>query len=267
MKRQSKLSRGALTLLLPAVSAAVWAAVLRSAGASEEASWLRGCGQIVLVETEGWENAEGLLFLYERESGGWRELGRMPATVGRAGMGIGIGLHPAGLPGPIKEEGDRRAPAGVFRIEFAFGAQRLDPPRFPYRRTGVDDLWVDDPASACYNRWVVAGDRSIRPDWRSAEVLRRRDGLYDYALSIGHNRGPVVPGRGSAIFLHAWSGPGRPTIGCTAVAKERVRELIEWLDAERRPVLVQGPRELLPSLGLPWEIPRKAADGVSKRSL
>ncbi len=33
--------------------------------------------------------------------------------------------------------------------------------------------------------------------------------------------------------------------------KRRVRELIEWLDASKRPLLVQAPREAAPLLALP----------------
>jgi L,D-peptidoglycan transpeptidase YkuD (ErfK/YbiS/YcfS/YnhG family) len=36
---------------------------------------------------------------------------------------------------------------------------------------------------------------------------------------IGHNDEPVVPGKGSAIFLHAASPDYRPTEGCIALAR------------------------------------------------
>ena len=88
-------------------------------------------------------------------------------------------------------------------------------------------------------------------DWRSAETLRRPDGIYEAVIVVAHNRGPVAPGRGSAIFMHRWYGPGVATIGCTAMAKGDLMTLLRWLDASRHPVLVQAPRELLPQLRLP----------------
>ena len=55
---------------------------------------------------------------------------------------------------------------------------------------------------------------------------------------LEHNTDPVVPGKGSAIFLHVWSGPGKPTAGCVAAAEADVRRLLGWLDRARRPVCV-----------------------------
>jgi len=163
-------------------------------------------------------------------------------------------LHPDGLAGPVKEEGDKRAPAGVFHLESGFGTKAPTLANFSFRRTTDGDRWVDDPASSHYNQWVSLDDPAIRQDWNSAEVLRRKDGLYELAIVVGHNRGPILKGRGSAIFLHVWVAPGRSTIGCTAMAKNHVRDLLEWLDAAKSPVLVQAPRELLPRLGLPGEV-------------
>lgn len=210
-----------------------------------------GTAQIVVVVAASWESTTATLTRFERTARGWSAIDSWPVTLGHRGLGWGIGLHPAGLAGPEKREGDRRAPAGIFVLESAFGTKAFEPRGFPWRRTDGADLWVDDPESSHYNEWVRSVDASLRRDWKSAEVLRREDGLYDFAIVVGHNRGPVVKGRGSAIFLHAWSAPGNSTIGCTAMEKRRVRELIEWLDASKRPLLVQAPREAAPLLALP----------------
>jgi L,D-peptidoglycan transpeptidase YkuD (ErfK/YbiS/YcfS/YnhG family) len=44
----------------------------------------------------------------------------------------------------------------------------------------------------------------------------RADPLYDLVAVLDWNRRPVVPGRGSAIFLHLWRKPRHPTAGCIA---------------------------------------------------
>ena len=207
------------------------------------------------VITPAGDPPTGRMWRLESEGASWRPVGDAVAvTVGHRGLGIGLGLHPNGLAGPVKEEGDKRAPAGVFAIESAFGTKELKSPRFPYRATTASDHWVDDPGSSHYNQWVRSGDPGIRQDWSSAEILRRPDGLYDLALVVGHNRGPALKGRGSAIFMHRWYAPGRSTIGCTAMDPRHLRELFEWLDAGKRPVLVQAPWELLPRLDLPEEL-------------
>lgn len=213
------------------------------------------CRQIVAVITPAWEATAGSLWRLGREGTVWRVLSNpIPVTVGHRGLGVGLGLHPAGLAGPAKEEGDRRAPAGMFLIESAFGTKAIKRSALPYRRTTDGDFWVDDPASSYYNQWVSLAEPGVRQDWKSAEILRRKDGLYDLALVIGHNRIPIVKGRGSAIFMHRWVAPGRSTIGCTAMDPKELRELFDWLDAASRPVIVQAPRESLPQWGLPHDL-------------
>lgn len=219
-----------------------------------EAGPFEGRSQIVVVLAEEWESTTATLSRFEFTGRGWKLRDSWPVTLGHRGLGWGLGLHPSGLAGPEKREGDRRAPAGIFVLESAFGTKEMDSRAFPYRRTDEADLWVDDPKSSHYNQWVRSGDPASKRDWNSAEVLRRDDGLYDLAIVVGHNRSPVVKGAGSAIFMHSWAAPGRSTIGCTAMEKRRVRELFDWLEATKRPVLVQVPRAGLGMLSLPDEI-------------
>lgn len=226
--------------------------VLFSATAGRmEARLPADCSQIALVVTANWQSPTGELLMLEKADGAWTIQQRFPATVGHRGLAIGRGLHAAGLEGPVKREGDRCAPAGIFRLESAFGTKRIKLLHFPYRRTDLQDHWIDDPASAFYNQWVRLDDPRIRRDWKSGEVLKRDDGLYELAIIVGHNREPVEKGSGSAIFMHRWYEPGRSTIGCTAMAPENLRVLAEWLDQRKDPVLVQAPRELLGQLKLP----------------
>ena len=218
-------------------------------------AWYRSCGQMVVVVTDHWESTEGQMRCLERGADKWVvKQDWIPVTVGRKGLGLGLGLHSGELRGPQKKEGDKRGPAGVFRLEFGFGTGGMASAAFPYRQTTDKDLWVDDPKSRFYNQWVNVTDPRVVRDWKSAETLRRTDGLYDYVIVVGHNREPILPGPGSAIFMHAWSAPGNPTIGCTAMEKARVKTLLQWLDASKAPVLVQAPGELLPTLEIPDEV-------------
>jgi L,D-peptidoglycan transpeptidase YkuD (ErfK/YbiS/YcfS/YnhG family) len=45
----------------------------------------------------------------------------------------------------------------------------------------------------------------------------RADRLYDLVLVIGYNDDPVVPGKGSAMFLHLARPDFGPTEGCVAL--------------------------------------------------
>lgn len=217
--------------------------------------WHRTCGQMIVVVTETWDSPGGKMRCLERGPGGWEvKQDWADVTVGRKGLGLGIGLHANGLKGPRKREGDKRAPAGIFLIESGFGSGAFASSAIPYRQTTDDDFWVDDPNSRFYNQWVNVADPRVSRDWKSAEVLRRSDGIYECVIVVGHNRAPVTRGLGSAIFMHAWYGPHVPTIGCTAMEKERVKSLLQWLDSMKVPVLVQSPKALLPLLDLPVEV-------------
>ena len=77
-------------------------------------------GQLILVTTKGWNAVEGALQRYERDATGasWRSTGeKIPIVVGRNGLAWGKGLQgeaaPPGSDGPVKKEGDGRAPAGA----------------------------------------------------------------------------------------------------------------------------------------------------------
>jgi len=160
---------------------------------------------------------------WERDGDGWRRvLPPMDAVVGRSGV----------VATDTKREGDGGTPAGVHRLGTAFGVADHVTTRLPYRRATGDDWWIDDPASPSYNRWVV-GKPAV-----SAEAMRREDGQYELGAVIEWNTDPVVPGRGSAIFLHVWRAPDRPTAGCVALSRENVAALLAWLDRDREPVIV-----------------------------
>ena len=55
---------------------------------------------------------------------------------------------------------------------------------------------------------------------------------------IEYNTRPVVPGRGSGIFLHAQTGG--PTIGCVSLRKEQLRGVLRWLRPGDAPVIAIG---------------------------
>ena len=77
---------------------------------------------------------------------------------------------------------------------------------------------------------------------RSAERMRRADGLYEFGLVLDYNRDPVVPGAGSAIFVHVRDDRGGGTSGCLALPRAEMVALIRLL----RPgaVAVFNPRAL-----------------------
>jgi L,D-peptidoglycan transpeptidase YkuD (ErfK/YbiS/YcfS/YnhG family) len=57
----------------------------------------------------------------------------------------------------------------------------------------------------------------------------REDHLYDLLAVLGYNDDPVVPGKGSAIFLHMAKPGYLPTQGCVALAYHDLLAAIEQL--------------------------------------
>ncbi|MEC9047717.1 MAG: L,D-transpeptidase family protein [Planctomycetota bacterium] len=209
--------------------------------------------QALLVSSRGWSAAEGRLQRWQRGGDGeWRAVGApVQVSLGRSGMGWGLGLH-RGAPGPSKREGDGRSPAGVFELGAAFGYAATPPAgvTVAYRAADARDYYVDDVESEDYNSWRRIPDGEAndpKARWASCERMRRDDELYELGMIVAHNA-ERVPGAGSAIFLHVWGGPGSSTSGCTAMSRAELLALLRWLDPEAAPVLVQAPRAELAAL-------------------
>lgn len=182
--------------------------------------------QAVVVTEHAPGDFRASLAAWRRTAHGWQQsLAPVAAVLGRNGL-----APPGG-----KLEGDGRTPRGVYPLGTSFGYGDSSPGAMPYRQATAADYWVDDPASPDYNTWV-----RDRPAARTFEHMRRDDDLYKYGLVIEYNVAPVVPGRGSAIFLHLWSGPFVPTAGCVALAEADLLRLLAWLDPAGRPVIILG---------------------------
>ena len=133
-----------------------------------------------------------------------------------------------------KIEGDGATPVGLLPLRRLFyRADRLVRPRgaLPVAPLGQDDGWCDDPAHGDYNSLIRL------PHPARHEALWRDDASYDVIGVLGWNDAPVIPGRGSAIFLHV-ARPGlSPTEGCLALElRDLLRVLAEGLNA----VYVEG---------------------------
>lgn len=224
------------------------------------ASHWAGAGQLVLVTTADWDTTQGELRRFERDGADWRQVGdAAPIVVGRTGIAWGAGLNSNHGDGPVKREGDGKAPAGVFAIGLAFGYARSAKTALDYKAMGLNDWCIDVPASAYYNQII---DRSVVKAPlldQSSEPMRRDlhengDQRYREGFVIKHNAANV-PNVGSCIFAHLWTGPNSTTAGCTAMAPASMDALLAWLDARRKPVFVQLPQAQYMQLRSAWKLP------------
>lgn len=150
---------------------------------------------------------------------GARFLGRrFPCSVGRGGI----------RPADAKREGDGASPAGIWRLSRLYWrADRAARPRTILPAIPLDHRqgWAEDPEDPAYNRAIR------HPHPFPADRMARGDPLYDLCVVTDHNADPVVPGAGSAIFVHLWRRPRAPTAGCVAFR----RPDLEWILARWRP--------------------------------
>lgn len=184
---------------------------------------LEAATRLVLVTTPSMDGPAAQMRRYERASsaGSWRSVGDVePAVVGQAGLGWGPDFASSRLKGePEKFEGDRRTPAGFYRIGKSFGFKGSPAPEHLTLEAG-ETVCVDDPSSQHYN---TIRPRSVIGPHTSGEDMRliplyRRGLLIDYPSDRATKRG-------SCIFVHVWKAPGSGTLGCVALAETRVAAL------------------------------------------
>ncbi|MEM9932942.1 MAG: hypothetical protein AAF824_04985 [Bacteroidota bacterium] len=204
--------------------------------------------QLIVVTTEGWNTLQAVLSLYEGYEGAWTKVGEsIPAVVGTAGLAWGRGENQQRfqeLEGPVKKEGDKRSPAGVFDLPLAFGYAEKASADFvdiEYVHVSSYIQCIEDISSAYYNQ--IVPDSLPDADWDSSDRMLRKDDLYEWGVLVGHNYPRPTPGGGSCIFLHVWRDAEHGTLGCTAMDKSFLKDLLTWLSPDRYPQLVQMPAE------------------------
>ena len=210
---------------------------------SEIEKLLKKSGQIILVTSDSWEETSANLSCYERSETIFKKVSDdIPVLLGKSGLGWGRGLIEfEKSDGPIKKEGDKRAPAGIFSLPYVFGLLPADSMKwlnYPYQQISKLNECVDDTTSDSYNK--IVNTFETNKTWKSSENMDDPD--YKYGIVISHNSSPVEKGCGSCIFFHLTGPKQKPTAGCTSMDEESLLRLLHWLDAEKKPVLIQLPK-------------------------
>jgi len=150
-------------------------------------------GQVMTVVAPAYGDTVATFTAYQRTSGGWQVAwGPWQADVGESGV----------APPGEKQEGDGRTPSGSYGFSFFF--EDLQNPggfTFPVRQATSSDYLDDDPSSPSYNQWVDESTQGVAAAGANPEPMYDTP-AYDYGAVIDYNTDPVVPGAGSAIFLH-----------------------------------------------------------------
>jgi L,D-peptidoglycan transpeptidase YkuD (ErfK/YbiS/YcfS/YnhG family) len=184
--------------------------------------------QLITVEAPSAKTTYASLRLWRREGDCWAPAaGPWTARVGRNGLSGN------------RREGDGTTPTGTYSIGLVmYGVAPNPGVRYRYRRIVCGDYWVEDPGSPVYNTFqhVPCGSR---PPFRVAgDRLWTNTTAYRHFAVIDFNMRPVVPGRGSGIFLHA--GTGGPTNGCVSLPLPRLVHVLRWLRPASSPRIAIG---------------------------
>jgi D-alanyl-D-alanine dipeptidase len=180
---------------------------------------LASARRLVLVTADTMNTPTARLEQFERAGPRepWHALGGpQSALIGKRGMAWSPAFRAlAGKREPIKVDGDKRAPAGIYRIGSSFGFAAARTP--DYIRVGEGTVCVDDPSSAAYNTittrarvgWTVHGENMWRvPAYRHGLVV-------DYPTDAKARAG-------SCIFIHIRTAKATGTSGCVAVPERQV---------------------------------------------
>ena len=129
-----------------------------------------------------------------------------------------------------KREGDGATPIGLYGISSAFYGNGPNPGvHGSYHSLSCGDWWDENPASPEYNTFqhLDSCSTAIPFGGSGSEALWTETTAYQSFAVIEYNTDPVVPGAGSAIFIH--DNVGGPTNGCVSLAPGNLDRLLKWL--------------------------------------
>jgi L,D-peptidoglycan transpeptidase YkuD (ErfK/YbiS/YcfS/YnhG family) len=184
--------------------------------------------QLITVVAARRTSTQATLRLWSKRAGCWRQSAG-PWTAWLGGNGTS----------PVKHEGDRRTPTGIFGfLPTMYGISPNPGVHFRYHRVVCGDWWVEDPSSPYYNRFRHVRCGSRPPFRTTSEDMSRSLTAYQHLAVIGYNTSPVVPGRGSGIFFHV--STGRPTLGCVSLPYPQLVASLRWLRPAAAPLIAIG---------------------------
>jgi len=189
--------------------------------------------QIVLIVAPDFNATHASLEFFEDK----KLLFSTKVNLGTNGLAWGVGetTLPQKAKDPRKQEGDKKAPAGIFKLTEIFGYASKSTSNLPYLFADKELICVDESDSAFYNQIIIKNGNE-----KSFEYMKRGDDQYLLGVVVGHNR-EGIKGGGSCIFLHIEKEPNATTAGCSAMRKEDLEKLISLLRREKNPILIQIP--------------------------
>ena len=137
-----------------------------------------------------------------------------------------------GFAGILKKtiEGDGVTPLGIFRLlSIYYREDRVGNifTKLPKYKISRHMGWSDDPKDPQYNKLIRI------PRKFGFEKVFRKDKAYDIIIITDFNSNPVVPNKGSAIFIHCDNG-SEHTHGCVSLKKRDILRILPDLSLQSR---------------------------------
>tara|TARA_B100001057_G_C22864611_1_gene955967 strand:- start:3412 stop:3906 length:495 start_codon:yes stop_codon:yes gene_type:complete len=125
-----------------------------------------------------------------------------------------------------KVEGDKKTPIGIFKLGNLFF--RKDKNQKPETKLKCIPIkknmgWCDDPKDQKNYNKLIKINKNIK-----YENLFRKDNKYNFLIPICYNSKEIIPGKGSAIFIHLTNNY-KKTLGCIALKKNDFLILIKLI--------------------------------------
>lgn len=186
--------------------------------------------QLITVEARTTATSYAKLRTWRRSARCWRAVrGPYPARVGRNGIRRD------------RREGDGTTPIGTFPIGRTMYGNAPNPGvKFRYQPLRCGDWWVEDASSPAYNTFQRIGCGRRPPFRTTTPDMSKERRAFPYLAVVEFNMRPIVPGRGSGIFLHAQTGG--PTNGCISLRRIDLVRVLRWLSPGAAPRIVIGTR-------------------------
>ena len=129
-----------------------------------------------------------------------------------------------------KIEGDKSTPKGIFTLgALYYRKDRVFKPSTNLKTKIIKSNigWCNDSNHKFYNKEIKIKKKI------HYEKLYRKDHKYDYLIVINYNIKKILPGKGSAIFIHLTKNY-YPTAGCIALKKKDFLILVKLINKKTK---------------------------------
>lgn len=187
--------------------------------------------QLLVIISPDWNSNHAKLQRYQRSSNAWQPVGTaIDVMLGKNGIA------------KTKKEGDLRVPSGIFTLGTAFGFSKTNTIgiKLPYLPITNTTVCVDDLKSPYYNQ-IINSAQVAKTSWNSGEQMQEKVPQYTWGVTVNYNTSKPIPGAGSCIFMHVWTTPSTPTVGCIAMSEANIKHILTWLDPAKKPIVAVFP--------------------------